>query len=256
MDKCFIITGAGSGIGRAAAIELANASNNHILILIGRREGPLFDTLSQTNSPQRHFVATADVREQQELAKIAEELQLGEKNLSGIFANAGIGGENSAGATDRWFDIINTNLTGAYNTVHAFLPYLKSSSAEKKSILFTSSILAKIGVPGYEAYCASKAGLSGLCKALAVELAPENIAVNCLCPGWVNTKMAINGIKDAAAKSGKDFDFIMEQEMARVPFGRMSEPHEIGEWVKFLFTANQHSITGQSLDINNGAFMS
>lgn len=256
MDKCFIITGAGSGIGRAAAVALANASNNHIVMLIGRREGPLYDTVALTNHPSRHIVAPADIREQGQLTKLAEEHKLSEKALSGIFVNAGVGGENQAGSTDRWFDIINTNLTGSYNTVQAFLPYLKSSQADKKSILFTASILAKIGVPGYQAYCASKAGILGLMRSLAQELAPENIAVNALCPGWVETDMATDGLKAFAEKAGQDYERILKLQMQQVPFGRMSDPKEIAEWVSFLFTADQQSLTGQSLDINNGAFMS
>ncbi|TXC75579.1 SDR family NAD(P)-dependent oxidoreductase [Luteibaculum oceani] len=255
MDKCFVITGAGTGIGQAAALELGNANNNHILVLVGRREGPLYDTLALLNNPQRAIVATADVRELNQLKEVAEKADLANKSLSGIFVNAGIGGENHAGPTDRWFDIINTNLTGAYNTVHAFLPYLKTSQADKKNILFTSSILAKIGVPGYEAYCASKAGVLGLTRSLATTLAPDKIAVNALCPGWVDTKMARTGLEQFAEKVNQPVEKIIEREMARVPFGKMSTPTEIGKWVKFIFTGSQFSLTGQSIDVNNGAFM-
>ncbi|MGB0167184.1 MAG: SDR family oxidoreductase [Luteibaculum sp.] len=255
MDKCFVITGAGSGIGRETAIELANSNNNHVLVLLGRREGPLYDTLGMFSNPQRHIAVTADVRELNQLADVAEQIKLKDKNLSGIFVNAGIGGENKSGATDRWFDIINTNLTGSYNTVHAFLPYLKQSKAESKNILFTSSILARLGVPGYQAYCASKAGILGLMRSLASELAPDAIAVNAILPGWVNTKMARKGIEEFAKKSKQAYEEVLQREMMRVPFQRMSEPQEIAEWVSFLFTGNQQSVTGQCFDINNGAIM-
>ena len=94
--------------------------------------------------------------------------------------------------------MIDTNLTGNYYTVRECLPLLKKNNADYKKILFVSSILARFGVPGYSSYCASKAGLLGLMRSLASELTADKILVNALCPGWVNTAMAHEGLQGFA----------------------------------------------------------
>ncbi|MFT5336134.1 MAG: NAD(P)-dependent dehydrogenase (short-subunit alcohol dehydrogenase family) [Sphingobacteriales bacterium] len=255
MRKAFVVTGAGSGIGRAVAIKLASINNNHQLVLIGRKEGKLFDTLSLIENGNPHIVIPADVSDLNSLMEAIGEHDLLDLNIAGIFANAGIGGENVFGENDRWSEILNTNLTGTYNTIQAFLPYLRKSSELYKNILITSSCLAKFGVPNYTAYCTSKAGLLGLTKSLAEELAPEHILVNAICPGWVNTQMARDGIQSLADHQGITFQKALEQQMKYVPQGKMSEPIEIANLVSFFFNNEQNSMTGQSIDINNGSFM-
>ena len=177
------------------------------------------------------------------------------ESLYALIANAGIGGENNYSSDDRWQEIIDTNLTGTYNTVQESLPYLKKSTFLFKKIVILSSILARLGVPGYSAYCASKAGLLGLTRCLAAELAQDKILVNALCPGWVDTTMAHEGLRalSEALKISKEETF--EQAMNDVPLSKMSQPDEIAQFIVFLISNAQTSITGQTLDINNGALM-
>jgi NAD(P)-dependent dehydrogenase (short-subunit alcohol dehydrogenase family) len=177
--------------------------------------------------------------------------------LRGIVANAGIGGANEYGPTDRWDEILATNLTGTYRLVHELLPFLRGADAPvgTKQIVMISSILGRIGVPGYTAYCASKAGLLGLMRSLAVGLAPEQIRVNAICPGWVDTEMSSDGLAGIAHAMGISVEEARRQEMSKVPLGKMSAPREIGEVVAFLLSGRERSITGQALDVNNGAFM-
>ncbi|MGB1033111.1 MAG: SDR family NAD(P)-dependent oxidoreductase, partial [Flavobacteriales bacterium] len=167
----------------------------------------------------------------------------------------GIGGENHYGTEDRWGEILNINLTGTYNSIQESLPYLKNSSEDSKHILMTSSCLARFGVPNYTAYCTSKAGLLGLTKSLAIELANDNILVNSICPGWVETEMAQAGIQQLAERQNEEYKTAYQEQMNYVPLGRMSDPEEIARFVAFLFSDAQRSITGQGLDINNGSFM-
>ena len=122
--------------------------------------------------------------------------------------------------------------------------------------MFISSILARIGVAGYTGYCASKAGILGLARALAVELAPEDVHVNAVCPGWVATEMAFQGIQGIADGVGTDYDGAMEMAMSQVPMGRMSEPEDVAGLVAWLLTPDARGVTGQGLDMNGGAFMS
>jgi NAD(P)-dependent dehydrogenase (short-subunit alcohol dehydrogenase family) len=176
-------------------------------------------------------------------------------NLCGLFANAGIGGENNYGENDRWEEIITTNLTGTYVSIHECLPYMKQASNKFRHIVITSSCLARFGVPNYTAYCTAKTGLLGLTRALAVEHARAGILVNAICPGWIETEMAKAGIQLLADKAGMAYEKSFEEQMNMVPTGRIGQPDEIGQLIKFLFSDLQTSMTGQGIDINNGSYM-
>ena len=251
VTKTVLVTGAGSGIGRA--ISRCLSKNGYSLILLGRKQDNLETTRNSLECPDQHQCISCDIRLPKDITKALEKSKI--NSLYALVANAGIGGENSYSSDDRWNEIIDTNLTGTYNTIQECLPYLKRSKAPFKKIVILASILARLGVPGYSAYCASKAGLLGLNRSLAAELAQEKILVNALCPGWVDTKMAHEGLQafSEALKISKEKAF--EQAMTDVPLGKMSQPDEIAQFTAFLISDAQTSITGQTLDINNGAMM-
>ncbi len=158
MKKTFLISGAGSGIGRAIAQK--PASEGHQCILLGRNKANL-EKILETLKNGKHLILTADIKSKESLAAAAS--QLGNRAIDGLVANSGIGGENYWGSGDRWQGIIDTNLAGTYNFVNTFLPNLANTPGEKH-ILITSSVLARLGVANYSAYCASKAGLLGLMR--------------------------------------------------------------------------------------------
>jgi NAD(P)-dependent dehydrogenase (short-subunit alcohol dehydrogenase family) len=247
----YLITGAGSGIGQAICQQLAQAG--HTCFLLGRNEMNLQKTLDSLNTSyhQQHTILCADVSSKTSLEKIVHEHS--SLVLDGIIANAGVGGENSFGEKDRWNKIIETNLTGTYLTVQYFLPALKRSTNTYKHVLITSSVLARLGVANYAAYCASKAGLLGLMRSWAVQYAPNNILVNAICPGWVNTQMAQDGLQGIADGIGITKTEFYDMAMQSVPLKKMSEPAEIASLVYYLL--NQQSITGQAIDINGGSVM-
>jgi NAD(P)-dependent dehydrogenase (short-subunit alcohol dehydrogenase family) len=168
--------------------------------------------------------------------------------LDALVANAGVGGPNERGRADRWHEIVETNLYGTYWCCRAAEPHLP----EGGRIVVTASILARIGVADYTAYCASKAGLLGLVRALAAELAPRQIQVNAICPGWVDTDMAWQGFD---AMEGKTRDEAYADAMREVPLRRMSAPEEIAGTVAWLLSDDARGVTGQAIDQNNGAFM-
>ncbi len=245
--KTYLISGAGSGIGKAITQKLAAA--NHTCILLGRTASSLQETL-ETLPGNNHQILTADIQDKNQLAKAAA--QLNASFIDGIIANSGVGGENYWGENDRWDEIISTNLTGTYNFVNTFFPMLKEAPAEKH-ILIISSVLARLGVANYSAYCASKAGLLGLMRSWAVQFAPQNVLVNAICPGWVDTKMSQQGLQGIADGLGISKDEFYKMAMQSVPLGRMSQPEEIADLVAYLLS--QKSITGQTIDINCGAVM-
>lgn len=249
-----VITGAGTGIGAAAAAALA-VSGDHQLVLLGRRLDKLESVRKELNNPSHHGCFSCDVSDADSIANAINQANLKEKNVVGVFANAGIGGENYYGQDDRWDEIIRTNLTGVYHVIMQTLPFLIGSSSSVKNVVVTSSVLARFGVPNHSAYCASKTGLLGLVRSLAVQHATDGILVNAICPGWVDTEMARASIQNLADRQGISYDEAYNTQMGFLPLGKMSQPEEIASLVKFLFSNEEKSITGQALDINNGAFM-
>lgn len=247
INKTYLISGAGSGIGRAIAQKLS--AEGHNCILLGRNAGNLEQSLA-TLKGGGHLILTADIKSKESLSEAAS--QLGDTAIDGLVANSGIGGENHWGSADRWHDIIDTNLTGTYNFVNTFLPGLCKTAGEKH-VLITSSVLARLGVANYPAYCASKAGLLGLMRSWAVQFAPQNILVNAICPGWVDTDMAQQGLQGIADGIGITKNEFYDIAMQSVPLRRMSRPDEIAGLVAYLLS--QGSITGQAIDINCGAVM-
>lgn len=232
--KHAVVTGAGTGIGRAIAQRLA--AEGARLTLLARDASRLEDVVPGAT------VRSVDIRDRDAvLAAFSEPLDV-------LVANAGIGGENVTDEGDRWDDIIGTNLSGTYWCCRAAEPLLPDGGR----IVVTSSILARIGVAGYTAYCASKAGVLGLVRAFAAELAPRKIQVNAICPGWVNTDMAWEGLSNWPGLTPDEAWAIAVQE---VPLRRMGEPEEIAATVAWLASGESLGVTGQAIDHNNGAWM-
>ncbi|NNC84255.1 MAG: SDR family oxidoreductase [Flavobacteriales bacterium] len=250
--KTVLITGAGTGIGKASAIRLA--SEGYAIILVGRRREPL-EAVYEGLQGEGHLILSVDVSDKAALHKALNSGVMDGRSLHGVYANAGIGGPNEYGEEDRWEQIIDINLSGAYYTVKECYPFLKASKSEYRHVLITSSCLARFGVPYYTAYCASKSGVTGLVRALAVEWANDRILVNAVLPGWVDTEMARAGIQLLADDLGQSYDQTYLEQMKMVPLQKMSDPQEIAALVAYLFSPDQRSITGQGLDINNGSFM-
>jgi NAD(P)-dependent dehydrogenase (short-subunit alcohol dehydrogenase family) len=232
--KHVVVTGAGTGIGRAIAQRLA--AEDARLTLLARDESRLRDVVPEATT------RSCDIRNHDEVFAAID------GPLDALVANAGIGGPNEPGYGDRFDDIVQTNLFGTYWCVRAAEQHLPDGGR----IVVTSSILARIGVSGYTAYCASKAALLGLVRSLAAELAPRRIQVNAICPGWVNTEMAWQGLD---AFPGLTREQAYEEAMREVPLGRMSEPEEIAGTVAWLLSPDALGVTGQAVDHNNGAFM-
>jgi NAD(P)-dependent dehydrogenase (short-subunit alcohol dehydrogenase family) len=118
-----------------------------------------------------------------------------------------------------------------------------------------SSCVARFGVPGIAAYSAAKAGQLGLVRSLAAELAPRGVRVNAICPGWVETEMAEQRMREIAAELGRDYESVRRELVAAVPLQRISEPEEIAGLVEFLCSPDAAGFTGQTFDPNNGAWM-
>jgi len=240
------VTGAGTGIGRAVAQRLS--AEGAALTLLARDRGRVEETAKTLEGPVQCL--SCDIRDRGAVGEVFAQAAARLGAIHALVANAGIGGPNAPGPGDRFDDLVATNLLGTYNCVRAAERHLAPGPATRH-IVVTSSILARIAVPGYTGYSASKAGLLGLVRSLAAELAPENVHVNAICPGWVNTDMAWEGL-DAAPGTREEAH---AEAMRDVPLRRMGEPHEIAGTVAWLLSDDARGVTGQAIDHNNGAFM-
>src|SRR6058998_2599487 len=151
----------------------------------------------------------------------------------------------------RWHAIIQTNLTGAYLCSKQALRVMKDG--EHGRIINLSSVLGRFGVPGYAAYCAAKHGIIGLTKALALEVASRGITVNAICPTWVDTDMARQGIAETAAGLGVSAEEFRRQAVKEIPIQRMIEASEVGDLAVYLASPRAAGMTGQALNICGGA---
>jgi len=252
-DQHIVVTGAGTGIGRAIAFRMA--AEGAKLTLLARRIDLLNDVVREivSNGGQAQAIS-CDIRNKKSVTDSFGQAAEYFGPLRALVANSGIGGPNSAGEADRFDDLIQTNLVGTYQCVRAAQQHLIVDE-KPRSLVMISSCLARFGVPGYTGYCASKAGLLGLTRALALEVAGERIQVNAICPGWVDTQMARDGIQGMADAMGISFDEAHKEAMKAVPLGRMSKPEEVAGMVAWLLSEDGAGVTGQGLDINGGSWM-
>jgi len=245
-----VVTGAGTGIGRAIALRLSACGA--AVALLGRTRATLEAVAGEAKGDAR--VIPCDVQQRASVDAACAEAARAFGPLSIVVANAGVGGPNDLGGGDRWDAIVRTNLDGAYFTLRAFEAQLAGGPDYKHAIVI-SSCVARFGVAGISAYSAAKAGQLGLVRSLAVELAPKRVLVNAICPGWVDTQMAVDRMTEIGAEMGKGYSQAKAELLAGVPLQRISEPDEIAGIVEFLCGPAGSSFTGQALDPNNGAWM-
>jgi NAD(P)-dependent dehydrogenase (short-subunit alcohol dehydrogenase family) len=246
-----LITGGGSGIG--AGIARVLAARGARVAVLGRRRRALQQVADSLPRRAQARAVVADVTDAKGLRTAVARAAKPWRGLDVVVANAGVGGPNGCAVPgpDRWHEVLRTNLDGVYHTVLAALPHL----ADGGRIIAISSVLGRFGVPGYTAYCASKHGVIGFVKALALELAPRRITVNALCPGWVDTDMATAGMQGMAEGLGISFAEARRQALAAVPLGRILQPEEIGESVAFLCSPGASGMTGQAISHCGGQVM-
>jgi 3-oxoacyl-[acyl-carrier protein] reductase len=245
-----VVTGAGSGIGRAIALRLSRRGAK--LALLGRTLEKLEVVASEAEGETLCASVDVAIRSQVEEAFGSVARRFGPLHI--LVANAGVGGPNDVGQGDRWDEIVRANLDGAYFCMRAFEECMEQGS-DPRHILVISSCVARFGVPGISAYSAAKAGQLGLVRSMAAELAPKHVLVNAICPGWVETSMAVERIREIAREEARPHDQVRRELVDAVPLRRMSEPEEIAALVEFLVSEGGVAFTGQALDPNNGAWM-
>ena len=254
VHKVAIVTGGGTGIGKAIAVNLAK---NGARVAIASRN-PRQIEAAKTDFDKLGLSVLAvpmDLRKKEEIQRAVAEVADKWGAVHILVNNAGISWLSRIDDPDdgKWFDILDTNLSGMYLVTKEVLQHIKDHSGGR--IINISSVLGKIGVPGYSAYCTTKHGTIGFTRALALELVERGITVNTVCPGWVDTEMARQGIDEAAARQGITPEQFKEQAVAGVPIKRFLEPDEVAELVCYLASDLAKGITGQAINICGGQTM-
>jgi len=243
-----VVTGGGKGIGKAIAERLV--ADGATLTLLARD----VERLREVAGPIGAGTAACDVRDRGQVDAAFATAAAERGPIHALVANSGLGGPNADGPDDRFDDLVATNLAGTYYSSRAALRHL-APGPDARHLVVIASILARIAVPGYTGYSASKAGLLGLVRSFAAELAGENIQVNAICPGWVDTDMAWEGLDGIAAATGGTREDAYRDAMRDVPLGLMSEPKDIAGTVSWLLSDDARGVTGQAIDQNGGAWV-
>jgi 3-oxoacyl-[acyl-carrier protein] reductase len=239
-DKVAVVTGASQGIGRDTALALAEAGAK--VAVAARSEEKLLALVADiVAAGGTAFAVKMDVAD-------AEQVKTGFKLVLEKFGRLDILVNNAAITRDGlamrmkaedWEAVLRTNLTGAHLCIQQALPTMMKARAGR--IINISSVVAQSGNPGQANYVAAKAGLIGLTKAVAVEIASRNITVNAVAPGFIETPMT-----DALP------DKVKEEVKARIPLGRMGSARDVAAAIVFLASDEAAYITGHVLNVNGG----
>jgi 3-oxoacyl-[acyl-carrier protein] reductase len=242
-NRTAFVTGASRGIGRACARALAEAGAR--VVLAARDRARLEEAAGELKALGREaFVTTIDMASAESIQEAFAAAAKAFGRIDILVNNAGITKDGLALRMKRedWDSVLATNLTGAFLAIQQVLqPMLRERWGR---IINISSIVGETGNPGQANYVASKAGLIGLTKSLAQELASRNITVNAVAPGFIET--------DMTAALSQDIRNTM---LAHIPLRRFGRPEDVAAAVRFLASDQAAYITGHVLDVNGGMYM-
>lgn len=251
--KHVLISGASRGIGESIARLLGE--KNYNVTLAARSYNRLLGVSMDLGTEQSHAVRL-DLEDERSIdeAVVSAESRFGPIDV--LICNAGVNlptglGDLDTDSKERFRKVINVNLIGTYFLAQLAAQHMPSGGR----ILFVGSCLSRMGVGGSHAYVASKHGVMGLVRGMAIELAPRNIRVNALNPGWVDTKMAHQSMQRIATDSGKTLPQVMNEMLGDQPVRRMIKPSEVAAYVEFLVGVGGDAITGQGIDMSCGVVM-
>ena len=239
-NKKIFITGASGGIGSAICDKFFN--KNYKLVLTSSSNDKILKLKDKYGDG--HYYYKIDLSNSENLETCLDEISKDHKDIKIIVNNAGKTHDNIIlrMKSEQWSDVIQTNLNSNYQIIKSLLPNMLSNKYGK--IIGIASIVGSTGNPGQSNYVASKSGLVGLYKSIALEVARRNINVNIISPGFISTSMT-DSLNDEQKKSY----------LSKIPMMRFGHPDDIANLVFFLSSDESSYITGQNFHINGGMLM-
>ncbi len=238
--KVAIVTGGASGLGLATAAKLVESNNR--TIIIGRNEQNLKDTAAQLGDLCSYKVF--DLNNLKAIPQLVTEIISEYGKIDLLVNNAGINQKKAFTevSDDDFAQVIQTNLTSVFvlsrEVVKVMLP------AKSGCIINISSMAAQYGIPYVIAYTASKTAIEGMTKAMAVELSPEGIRVNCVAPGFIATDMSAKALDSDPQRKQKV--------LSRTPMGKLGLPQDVAEAIAYLASDAAKYVTGVVLPVDGG----
>jgi NAD(P)-dependent dehydrogenase (short-subunit alcohol dehydrogenase family) len=242
-----LVTGGGSGVGRAIALALAQ--QGVAVTICGRRREQLDATATLGKSIHP---AVADVTQEAAMATLFSEAEKARGPFDIVVANAGMSGSSPAHRTSLadWQRTLDVNMTGSFLTVR---PALAGMTARKSGrIVFVASTAGLKGYSYVAPYVAAKHGVVGLMRALAVETVKMGVTVNAVCPGFIDTEMTDESVRRIVEKTGRTVEQARASLAATNPQGRLIQPQEVAAAVLWLCSEEAASITGQAISLSGG----
>ena len=246
-EKVAFVTGASQGIGEAIARRLGR-EGARVVLAARNRAACERHAAEMVAAGQQAAAAICNVTDRGSIALAIATAVARWGRIDILVNNAGVGGATPLDDPDdeRWDVILATNLTAVFRVTREASPFLP----EGGRVINLSSVLGRFGVSGYAAYAASKHGVIGLTRSLALELAPRKITVNAICPGWVETAMAREGFRRFGGEEPG------RQAAARMaPLNRVLDPEEVAGLASYLASADARSVTGQAIVVDGGQVM-
>ena len=245
--KVAFVTGASRGLGEAIAGRFAREGAR---VVLAARDVAACERQAQRirAGGGEALAVPCDVTERASVASAIGAAVARFDRIDVLVNNAGLGGPTPLDDADdsRWDAILAANLTGVFRVTRAAAPHLSRGGR----VVNMSSVLGRFGVAGFSAYAASKHGVIGLTRSLALELAPREITVNAICPGWVETEMGREGFRRfGGEEKGR------EAAAKMAPLGRVLEPDEVAGLAVYLASEEARSVTGQAIVIDGGQVM-
>ena len=241
--KTALITGASKGLGKAMALALAEAGA--AIALVSRDEAKLNEVAEEIRAEgKRAEVFVADVSDEAQVARVCTNVaaRLG-GTLQILINNAGINIRKpiTEFTLAEWHSVLDTNLTSVFLLCRAFVPLMQGQGYGR--IINLTSMMSHISLPGRTAYSASKTALLGFNRALALELAPDQITVNGISPGVYDTEINAPLMQNPELRA---------QFLGKIPIGRFGQPSEIGKLAVYLCSEDAGFITGTDIVIDGG----
>ncbi|MBF2260606.1 3-oxoacyl-[acyl-carrier-protein] reductase [Staphylococcus capitis] len=244
MSKSALVTGASRGIGRSIALQLAEEGYNVAVNYAGSKDKAEAVVEEIKAKGVDSFAIQANVANGDEVKAMIKEVVSQFGSVDVLVNNAGITRDNllMRMKEQEWDDVIDTNLKGVFNCIQKVTPQMLRQRVG--AIINLSSVVGAVGNPGQANYVATKAGVVGLTKSSARELASRGITVNAVAPGFI-----VSDMTDALSDELKD------QMLEQIPLARFGEDTDIANTVAFLASDKAKYITGQTIHVNGGMYM-